>query len=76
MYSYPHKEDGFTLLELMVVLAIMSVIAAMTTPNMMAEVNLRRADLSIEDTQTLMDAARAYRIKKEAGQGTQHARTL
>ncbi|MCS7527129.1 type II secretion system GspH family protein [Pseudomonas aeruginosa] len=53
---------GFTLIELAVVMMIVSVIAMLTTPNMMNEINHRRADVSIEETQLILDAARSYRI--------------
>lgn len=55
-------QGGFTLIELVVVIAVMALIAALMTPNMMAEINLRRANLTVEDTTAILDAARSYRV--------------
>ncbi|WNZ87442.1 MULTISPECIES: competence type IV pilus major pilin ComGC [Pseudomonas] len=63
------RQSGFTLLELMVVLAIISIIAALTTPNMISEINQRRAELTAAETTMIMDAARSYRIDKGAWPG-------
>lgn len=62
-------QRGFTLLELMVVLAIISIIAALTTPNMISELNQRRAELTAAETTMIMDAARSYRIDKGSWPG-------
>ncbi|HBP1602427.1 TPA: type II secretion system protein [Pseudomonas aeruginosa] len=56
------KQAGFTLIELVVVMAVMALIAALMTPNMMEELNLRRANLTAEDTTAILDAARSYRV--------------
>ena len=56
------KQSGFTLIELVVVMAVMALIAALMTPNMMEELNLRRANLTAEDTSAILDAARSYRV--------------
>lgn len=52
---------GFTLIELVVALAVMALLAALMTPNFVEQINERRADLTIQDTQALLDAARSYR---------------
>lgn len=56
------RKTGFTLLELVIVLAIVSMLAALTTPSIMNEINERRAKVSIQETQMIVDAARSYRI--------------
>lgn len=56
------SQSGFTLIELMVVLAVLGMLAAYTTPKFMEELNLRRANLTAEDTASIMDAARSYRV--------------
>lgn len=65
------RQKGFTLIELVVVMAVMAVIAALMTPNMMEELNLRRAKLTAEDTTAIVDAARSYRVATASwpGQG-------
>ncbi len=55
------RQVGFTLIELVVALAVMSLLAALMTPNIIEEINLRRADLTVQDTQAVLDAARSYR---------------
>lgn len=54
---------GFTLVELAVVMAILSIVALLTTPSMMEEINKKRADASIAETNIVIDAARSYRMK-------------
>lgn len=60
---------GFTLVELMVVLAILSILAALSVPNYLEEINLKRANLAASETQSIVDAARAYRSKNGAWPG-------
>ncbi|OWP49196.1 type II secretion system protein [Pseudomonas nitroreducens] len=56
--------QGFTLVELAIVLAISAMIAIATVPNYMARLNQTRADTTIQDTQAILDAARTYRGEK------------
>lgn len=63
-YSDSLKEGGFTLIELMVVLAVLSLLAVLTTPNIVNEINEKRALISIGETTSIMDAARTYRSQK------------
>ncbi|MBM94243.1 MAG: prepilin-type cleavage/methylation domain-containing protein [Oceanospirillaceae bacterium] len=55
------RQQGFTMLELTVVLAVMALLAALTTPNLVEQLNIKRADLTVQDTQQLIDAARSFR---------------
>lgn len=63
------SHQGFTLVEMAVVLAIAAMIAIATVPNYMARLNQTRADTTIQDTQAIIDAARAYRSEKGAWPG-------
>jgi prepilin-type N-terminal cleavage/methylation domain-containing protein len=54
-------ERGFTLVELVVAMAVMALMAALLTPNFMEEINQRRANLTAQDTQSILDAVRSYR---------------
>ena len=57
-----HKRNsGFTLLEMAVALAILSLMAAYMTPNFLEQINEDRANATIQETQAIMDAARVYR---------------
>lgn len=61
--SASRSAKGFTLIELSVVLAIMALMAAFTVPSIMEEINERRAVITIQDTQTILDAARVFRLQ-------------
>lgn len=56
------KQSGFTLIEMTVVMAILALVAMLSTPALMDELNRKRSDASIQETQMILDAARAYRI--------------
>lgn len=56
------QQKGFTLAEAAVSLAILGIMAALTTPNYMAELQQRRAEVTVADTQAIVDAARSYRV--------------
>lgn len=60
------------MLEMMVVMAIIAIVAALTAPRYMDEINLMRAKSSAEETQMIVDAARVYRMKNSTwpGNGT------
>lgn len=65
----PHLSKGFTLIEMMVVLAIMGIIAVLTARPLMNELNLMRAKISSEETQMIVDAARVYRVNNGSWPG-------
>lgn len=52
---------GFTLIEVSVALAIMAMLAVIAVPRLMEEVNEKRANITIQETQMIVDAAREYR---------------
>ncbi|EMM5787445.1 TPA: prepilin-type N-terminal cleavage/methylation domain-containing protein [Pseudomonas aeruginosa] len=56
-------EAGFTLLELSIVIAIMSLLAVMSVPRYLEEINDNRAKLTASETQAVIDAARTYRAR-------------
>ena len=60
--NFGKKARGFTLVEIAIAMAIMALIAAATLPNMIEEINERRAAITIQDTQTILDAARVFRL--------------
>lgn len=58
------NQAGFTMLELSIGLAIMAIIVIYTTPNLIEDLNEKRANITAQETQTLIDAARTYRIRE------------
>lgn len=54
---------GFTLIELMVVMGILGLISALSSPYIVEELNTRRANNAASETQAIVDAARAYRVR-------------
>jgi prepilin-type N-terminal cleavage/methylation domain-containing protein len=61
--------QGFTLVELAVVLVIMGMLAGLTTPNIVEGINAKRAAVTVQETQTIVDAARAFRAKNGSWPG-------
>jgi prepilin-type N-terminal cleavage/methylation domain-containing protein len=57
------SQKGFSLIELAIVMAIMAMMAAASVPSIVESINQSRAGLVIQETQSLLDAARAYRQK-------------
>jgi prepilin-type N-terminal cleavage/methylation domain-containing protein len=55
------SQRGFTLIELAIALAIASLAAIAAAPSFIEELNDRRANVTIQETQTILDAARVYR---------------
>jgi prepilin-type N-terminal cleavage/methylation domain-containing protein len=58
----PKNQRGFTVLELMVVMSIIAIMAALTTDSITNQINQKRSDTTIQETQLLIDAARSYRM--------------
>lgn len=55
------RQSGFTLFELAIVLAVLSMLATLAVPNFMQDYNEKRAAVTIKETDLILDAARAYR---------------
>ncbi|MGJ7498838.1 type II secretion system major pseudopilin GspG [Variovorax sp. RHLX14] len=58
----PRPQQGFTLIELMVVLVIMGVLAALIVPNLMGRPDQARATAARQDVGSLMQALKLYRL--------------
>lgn len=55
--------SGFTLVELAVVLAIMALLAVFSVPSLLEEINERRAAVTAQETQSILDAVRVFRLQ-------------
>ncbi|WP_080771117.1 type II secretion system protein [Pseudomonas putida] len=69
MRGSPGRQAGFSLLELSIVLGIMAMLAVAAVPRYMEEINRNRSRVTTENTQAILDAARAYRLSKGAWPG-------
>jgi general secretion pathway protein G len=58
----PHRARGFTLIELMVVLVIMGVLAALIVPNILGRTDEARETAAKTDIATLMQALKLYKL--------------
>lgn len=58
----PWQQQAFTLIELMVVLVIMGVLAALIVPNLMARPDQARATAARQDVGSIMQALKLYRL--------------
>ncbi len=58
------SENGFTLLELMIVIAILGIIAAIAIPNLLNSMNGGREAAAIGSMRTLSTAAEQYRLRQ------------
>lgn len=55
------QQRGFTLLELSIAIAAAAIIAAMSIPNIVGSINANRAQMTIQSTQMIVDAAKQFR---------------
>ncbi|MGP6139280.1 competence type IV pilus major pilin ComGC [Jeotgalibaca sp. A127] len=60
-----NKEDGFTLVELLAVLAILAVIVGISIPLIGNVIGNSKADASAVQTELVMDAAQLYFIEND-----------
>lgn len=70
------RTKGFTLVELMVVLAILSLLASLSVPNYIDEINLKRANLAASETQATSMQRGLTESRMVLGLETQLALTL
>ena len=61
-YLRPLPQQGFTLIEIMVVLVIMGVLAALIVPNLMERPDQARATAARQDVGAIMQALKLYRL--------------
>ena len=61
------KQDGFTLVELMVVMLIIGVLAAIAIPSFMASIKSAREAVLKEDLHVMRQAIDSYTMDKEKG---------
>lgn len=71
------QQQGFTLIEIMVVLVIMGVLAALIVPNLMGRPDQARATAARQDVGAIMQALKLYRLDNgEYPSGAQGLRAL
>ena len=76
-YLRPRPRRGFTLIEIMVVLVIMGVLAALFVPNLMERPDQARATAARQDVGAIMQALKLYRLDNgEYPSATQGLRAL
>ena len=70
-----HRQNGFTLLEVLVVVFIIGVLASLIVPNIMGRPDEARIIATKNDVRTIVSALKLYRLDNgsypEAGQGLQ-----
>jgi type IV pilus assembly protein PilA len=67
------KQDGFTLIELIIVIAILAIISAIAIPNLVGQVDNARKTSDITSAKLIADAA--ARVRTEEGEFSAYANT-
>jgi len=65
LMSYSRQQRGFTLIELMVVLAIIGVLAALIVPNVLGRADDARVTAARTDVSNLMQALKLYKLDNQ-----------
>lgn len=65
------KKNGFTLVELLAVIAILSILVAIVMPNILDQYNETKVNLFVTETQTYMDAAKTKYLNETLNNGAQ-----
>ena len=64
MYQFKKREKGFTLVEIMIVVAIITLIAAIAIPNLLRARHNANETAAIGNTKTLVDALESFRANQ------------
>lgn len=64
-----NKEEGFTLIELIIVIAILAIIAAIAIPNVLSAVDNSRKTTDISNAKLIADAAATVRAQEDTHAG-------
>lgn len=67
----PHTQQGFSLIEIMVVVVIMGVLAALIVPNLLDRPDQARATAARQDVGAIMQALKLYRLDNGAYPSTE-----